>query len=236
MTFWSENRINALLRLTENKNYLEIGVERGLTFAGVVAELKYAVDPKFRFELKEFNNGVSRYFETTSDEFFATLQKEQILFDVIFLDGLHEFSQTYRDLVNSLNHLAPGGYILVDDVYPNDEFSFNPNQEQAYQQRALSVAPAPLEDYSWHGDIFKVMAIVHDYHQRLSYRTFFNKGSNPQSVIWREYSGDRPAKFGGLNDIASIKYQSLQENMAILNIGSDDEILSFLAARKGSNG
>ena len=76
MTFWSENRINALLRLTENKNYLEIGVERGLTFAGVVAELKYAVDPKFQFELKEFNNGVARYFETTSDKFFASLQKE----------------------------------------------------------------------------------------------------------------------------------------------------------------
>jgi len=236
MTFWSINRINALLGLTENKNYLEIGVEQGHTFAGVVAELKYAVDPKFQFELIEFNNGESRYFETTSDDFFAGLQKEQILFDVIFLDGFHEFSQTYRDLVNSLNHLAPGGFILVDDVYPNDEFSFYPNQEQAYQQRALSVAPEPLQDYSWHGDIFKVIAIVHDYHQRLSYRTFFSNGSNPQTVIWREYSGDRPAKFYGLNDIASLKYQSLQENMEILNIDSDEGIFTFLAARIGSNG
>ena len=234
MTFWSENRINALLRLTENKNYLEIGVQRGLTFAGVIADLKYAVDPKFQFELKEFNNGVSRYFEILSDQFFAYLQNEQILFDVIFLDGLHEYSQTYRDLVNSLDHLAPGGFILVDDVYPNDEFSFLDDENEAYRLRALSVAPGPLRDYSWHGDIFKVIAIVHDYHQRLSYRTFFNEGSNPQTVIWREYSCDRPARFGGLNEIASLSYQRLQENKGILNAGSDEEILSFLAARKGS--
>ena len=162
------------------------------------------------------------------------MEKDQILFDVIFLDGLHEYSQTYRDLVNSLDHLAPGGFILVDDVYPNDEFSFIPNQEQAFQQRALSVAPNPLHDYSWHGDIFKVIAIVHDYHQGLSYRTFFNEGSNPQTVIWREYSGHRPARFSGLSDIDSLKYQSLQENIGILNIGSDDGIIGFLAARKGS--
>ena len=41
----------------------------------------------------------------TSDAFFAT-NKES--FDFIFIDGLHEANQVFRDAMNSLEWLNPG--------------------------------------------------------------------------------------------------------------------------------
>ena len=43
-----------------------------------------------------------------SDELFASLPLG-MFFDLVFLDGLHERHQTYRDLMNALAVLALGG-------------------------------------------------------------------------------------------------------------------------------
>ena len=47
----------------------------------------------------------------TSDEFFATLRRSK-RFDVAFLDGLHTFDQTYRDMINTFAHLRDG--VMLD--------------------------------------------------------------------------------------------------------------------------
>ena len=38
--------------------------------------------------------------------------------DLVYLDGLHTFEQTYRDLCNTLMHAHPATVILVDDTVP----------------------------------------------------------------------------------------------------------------------
>jgi hypothetical protein len=54
----------------------------------------------------------------TSDDFFAQ-NKEN--FDVIFIDGLHHADQVYKDVINSLNVLNDGGYIICHDLNPLSE-------------------------------------------------------------------------------------------------------------------
>ena len=51
----------------------------------------------------------------TSDEFF---KKNRQNFDIIFLDGLHTYEQTIKDIDNGLRFLNTSGVILVHDCLP----------------------------------------------------------------------------------------------------------------------
>ena len=234
MSKWSISRINSLLELAEKRNYLEIGVEHGNTFFAIEADLKVAVDPAFRFDFKSRSNPTEMFFQSTSDLFFSQIQDEAFLFDVIFLDGLHNFSQTYSDLMNALNVLSPSGYILIDDVFPSDEFSFMPIQSDAYSERAKSIAPARLMDFSWHGDVFKVISLIHDYHQELHYRTFWDLDSNPQTVVWFDYPENRIRRFGGIEFISNLKYKDVLLNQDILHSCTYFEIMDTLRNLKST--
>ena len=114
----------------------------------------------------------------TSDEYFAA--NPDANFDLVFLDGLHTFRQTYTDLINALR-TCPDGPILIDDTVPSDEVSAIPDQEESRRERSRrgwSGSP-------WHGDVFKVILCVHDAHPELSVRTIDDGSGNPQSVVWR---------------------------------------------------
>ena len=87
-------RINKLAETLKAQNYLEIGVFKGHTFFPVTIPKKTAVDPLFRFELPIDSD--CQFFQQTSDTFYAQLAP-QILFDFVYIDGLHTFEQTYRD-------------------------------------------------------------------------------------------------------------------------------------------
>src|SRR5690606_26031789 len=107
--------VQSLLALHADPAYLEIGVYRGETFHEVRASRKVAVDPKFAIDASERLDG-SDYVERTSDDFFRDCRDT---FDVIYLDGLHTFEQTLRDLLNSCERLSRDGVILIDDILPS---------------------------------------------------------------------------------------------------------------------
>ena len=78
------------------RTYLEIGVFKGLTLKDVEIADCAGVDPQFRVPAEELT-GPSRTLVTdTSDAYFAGLDRSTV-FDIVFLDGLHTFEQTYRD-------------------------------------------------------------------------------------------------------------------------------------------
>ena len=83
--------------------YLEIGVERGFTFESVVLKDKTAVDPRMLFN-KWIKNPRIKLFEVPSDEYFRKKIRDDLTFDLVYLDGLHTFEQTYLDLVNRIKH------------------------------------------------------------------------------------------------------------------------------------
>ena len=74
----------------------------------------------------------------TSDQFFLN-NKE--FFDCVFIDGLHEYHQVRKDILNSLKFLNEGGIILLHDCLPNNYF------EQA----------VPRCQWTWNGDVWKAI-------------------------------------------------------------------------------
>lgn len=96
-----------------NPDYLEIGVQHGITFNKINSSKKDGVDPCI-YGSYDFIN-----YKMTSDIFF----KEHInkKYDIIFIDGLHTAYQVTKDIYNSINCLKNGGIIILDDVYPHSE-------------------------------------------------------------------------------------------------------------------
>ena len=93
----------------------------------MIAKHKTGVDPE--------QGGTHRL---SSDEFFR--RNAGARYDVIFIDGLHEYEQAHRDVVNSLAHLAPGGWIALHDMIP-----LNWTEEHV-----------PFLGGAWTGDVWKV--------------------------------------------------------------------------------
>jgi SAM-dependent methyltransferase len=99
--------VNLLVAQRPEGRYLEIGCAGNGLFDSVPARHKTGVDPE--------RGGTHRL---TSDAFFA--QAGDAKYDVIFIDGLHIYEQTRRDVTNALAHLAPGGWIAIHDMMPID--------------------------------------------------------------------------------------------------------------------
>ena len=102
--------INFLIEKHNYRSYLEIGVDYGDVFDNVIAEFKIGVDP---------NEQSKANMITTSDDFFL---KNRQTFDLIFIDGLHQHEQVYRDIINSLESLNVGGTIVCHDMWPDSDY------------------------------------------------------------------------------------------------------------------
>ena len=111
------------------EDYLEIGCDRNENFSNINIKNKIGVDP--------IRGGTLRM---TSDEFF---KNNKLFFDLIFLDGLHTYEQTIKDIYNSLNHLKKNGLIVIHDCLPKKIWN--------------QIVPRMYGH--WNGDVWK--AIVH---------------------------------------------------------------------------
>ena len=102
-------------------------VDDNQLFSKVNIENKFGVDP-----IKGGN------IRKTSDVFFSTNKKK---FDLIFIDGLHVYSQVKKDILNSLKCLNNNGIILVHDCLPD----------------SLSKQAVPRYKMTWNGDVWKAI-------------------------------------------------------------------------------
>ena len=109
------------------KDYLEIGCDKNQSFSKIKIDNKIGVDP--------IEGGTIR---STSDQFFDQNKNN---FDIIFIDGLHHYSQVLKDINNSLKILNKNGFILVHDCLP----------------RSLAQQAVPRYRASWNGDVWKAI-------------------------------------------------------------------------------
>jgi len=109
--------LNELAAMFKYKRYLEIGVGTGRIFRSVVCADKVGVEPNGRGTEKR-----------TSDDYFDRLPSDE-LFDLVFVDGMHEEEFVDRDVENSLKHLSPGGTIVLHDCNPLSEWLERPSDE-----------------------------------------------------------------------------------------------------------
>lgn len=174
----SVRRINALAKkFALSPRYLEIGLQQGKTFQDVQAATRSGVEPYPQFSLKRLPKN-SEVFVGTSDLFFESCKSK---FDLIFIDGLHEATQTYRDLINALCVLDTGGVIVLDDVMPIDEPSSLPSLHDSEAQKRAQGVSHPF----WYGDVYKVLGVILDLHPELNMVLIGDTPEHVQALIWR---------------------------------------------------
>ena len=177
----SARRLNALAEGMEScTTYLEVGVAQGITMRRVQVQNRWGIDPVPQFNVNRLPAGV-RFFAMRSDEFFETTQVPAD-FDLIFLDGLHEWRQKYRDLLNSLNRAGPNCLVLIDDVVPDDAMSAHPDHMEALRQKD----EAGIFDGRWHGDVYKVLVAIRENHPELDFMLLEEPGAvndNAQALL-----------------------------------------------------
>ena len=121
--------IQDIIDFKKYNSYLEIGCDRNQSFSNIKIEKRVGVDP--------VEGGTHKM---TSDYFFS-INKDN--FDIIFIDGLHEYSQVMKDIKNSLKFLNKDGIILLHDCLP----------------RTIWNQITPRMNSDWNGDVWK--SIVH---------------------------------------------------------------------------
>jgi len=154
-----QEAINAI----NGKTYLEIGVENGVNFMPIKIKHKIAVDPKFAVTRKSklkwmvlnWSNFFSSFFECTSDVYFS--QHKNTKYDVVFVDGLHTFEQSLKDVENSLESLNEGGIIFVHDCIPPHEAAAFNKQLTHDEALAMNIKGWTPE---WCGDVWKTICYL----------------------------------------------------------------------------
>ncbi|MDQ3079568.1 MAG: class I SAM-dependent methyltransferase [Pseudomonadota bacterium] len=172
--------VQGVLDLFEAPDYLEVGVNRGVTFRALKAATKVAVDPKFLFDFEAEASANVHFHETTSDDYFGQIATPGTAFDVIYLDGLHTSEQTIRDLVNAFAFLKHDGVIVIDDVFPSSYIASLPERQHTRVVRQATADPSG----AWMGDVFRLVFFVETFCQQYSYATVNN--NHGQLVLWRE--------------------------------------------------
>jgi hypothetical protein len=119
--------INFLIQKNGYKTYLEIGSDQNTCFRWIKAEKKVSVDPA---------KNSKAIYKCTSNKFFETNTNS---FDIIFIDGLHEWKQVYMDIINSLYILNEGGVIVCHDMNP----------------LTRDIQEIPRKNIEWMGDCWK---------------------------------------------------------------------------------
>jgi len=218
---WSVRRINKLANFTHAENYLEVGVETGSTFLNVNIQNKDAVDPNFRFDTKYYANEATRFFHMPSDEFWTSTHPKP--YDIIFLDGLHTFEQTFRDFVCSMKFSHLGTVWVIDDVLPSDVFSAIPNQRRSLYERKLQ----NIDGTPWHGDVFKIMLAICDFFPIFSYATIINSG-NPQALVWHASRVEFAPKANNFEKISRMTFFDIRPNIAIFQLMAEDDAFDAL--------
>jgi hypothetical protein len=107
------------------KSYLEIGCDKDEIFSKIKIDNKIGVDPSSGGTIRD-----------TSDNFF---KKNNIKFDIIFIDGLHFYDQVKKDIDNSLLFLNDNGVIFLHDCMP-----------MCFMRQAV-----PRATGLWNGDVWK---------------------------------------------------------------------------------
>lgn len=114
-------------------SYLEIGCDDDQLFSKISIQEKIGVDP--------VSGG---NYRAKSEDFFDKNLKK---FDLVFIDGLHEYHQVKKDILNSIKFLNKEGFILVHDCLP----------------RSISAQAVPRFRNIWNGDVWKAIVELRTY-------------------------------------------------------------------------
>ena len=186
--------------IIENKNinsYCEIGVDKSYTLNKVKKIAKIdaiGVDPFRNTDIKK-----------SSDIFFKTNKRK---FDLIFIDGLHEFDQVLRDFENSIQSTNEDGIILIDDCLPS-----------SYNEQLI-----PRIQRKWTGDTWKLLFLIHE----LNFEYIISNCQSGIGIIKVNKSKLKYIKNLNISRFKKLDFNYFCENYKKLNIKNHSETISFI--------
>ena len=193
------HRLNRLAEINMAKRYLEVGVFGGKTFRQINIQYKVGVDPEYQFDTSPFQSDTIQLLEMTSDDFFSRHANNYEPFDLIYLDGLHEFEQTFRDFCASVSCAHEKTIWVIDDTCPRSYAQSHRSQEVCQQIKQQTKE----DDELWMGDVYKTVAAIHDFFPQYSFGTFRDHG---QTVVWRKWREDFMPRWNSLEAISRLDY------------------------------
>ena len=158
--------LEALGRHLRPASYFEIGTNAGDSLARVTCDA-LCVDPEFVLA-----GGVARsrrrtlLFQMSSDEFFAAHDLRAYFpggFDLALLDGLHWFEFLLRDFINTEGVAHRNSLVLLHDCMPA-------NARMAERTMRLVDGEDGRTRFGWAGDVWKMVAVLHEYRPDLLVR------------------------------------------------------------------
>ncbi len=228
---YASDRINKIAFKNDSHIYLEIGLGHGETFMDVLMPHKSGVDVKIKFSQLSDEEKQIFLFEMPSDEYFGNMPqhislyyKTPIKFDIIYIDGMHTFSQAMKDFVNSLNFSHDHTVWIFDDTIPSDPYSSLTDVELT----KLCRKAAGIYSSAWHGDVYKCIFAIHDFYPDFSYATIIDK-SNPQTVVWKTHSTAKRSRIkNSFSEIDSLNYFDLLKLRKFMYIIYDEILFDKL--------
>jgi len=159
--------INKIIDENDYTSYLEIGVENGITFKLINLDdsNKVGVDPDPTYK----DNIILK----TSDDFFLENKK---MFDVVFIDGMHQAEYVYNDFFNALACLSEGGSIIIDDVLPKCEREQHKIPGKHFYSNGILKYGEP-----WTGDVWKFIYFLFLHYKFDS--TVYNSTNNYRGMV-----------------------------------------------------
>ena len=195
--------INELIKRNGYKSYLEIGTQGDNCLKHVYCEFKVGVDPD---PILHENSNSNEFYKLTSDDFFKQNKRR---FDIIFIDGLHDSIQVYKDIENSLKIL--NGVIVIHDCNPLSEQA---QRSVSYENGKIIIPHVP----TWNGDVWK--AWVYLYKTRPDLQMMVIDIDQGCGLIKKRYEI--------FDKIKSFEYSDLENNRRdILNLNDKEGILYY---------
>ena len=212
-----ETHINRALRLFgKDAVYVEIGVRDGSCTRQLMACRKYAIDPVPVAPEDIERDGV-RVFQMTSDRFFdeaAEIVLGERSVHVALVDGLHEFRQALRDVLNLERLMRLDGFIFVHDCNP-------PAQRNAENPEG-----------PWNGDVWKVAYYITHYRKDLAWFTLDCDWGLGVLSGFSRFPGSSPDP-AAIEAVASLDYAVLDNDRdAILHLRSPLSSLPYFVQRR----
>ncbi|MGD1713243.1 hypothetical protein [Dapis sp. BLCC M172] len=200
----SRDRLNQLAIINQSSNYLEIGVCQGATFNAINIKNKVAVDPKFKFNINKYANNNIVFLEVNRENFFRNYAKRFEPFQLIYLDDVHTFELTFRDFCASLSFANTNTIWLINNTCPGSYAQAQPSYQNCARLKNFSQEKGG----AWMGDVFKVVAAIHDFFPQFSFATFPDHG---QTVVWNKWRKDFQPKWNSLETISRLEYLDFVE-------------------------
>lgn len=154
--------IQGLINKRSYQNYLEIGVFVGQNFLQIKAGNCVGVDLNIKVPKSDILEEYRKLVELDSDTYFTNRVSNDFSngIDIAFVDGLHTFNQSLKDVLNALANLSEGGVVIMHDCYPKNYAASIDDMEEAKK----------TEGYNghWNGDVYKTIIWLRTFRKDLN--------------------------------------------------------------------